>query len=310
MKYILALAIVLSLYTHVNANEMIWDNDRSSISAGLGLLKGETTYQIGGSFESVEGNGRAWFPISELVFPLDIFTAVLDAKFNLSEKWELVAGIQKNITKESGKMKDSDWLTAPNSLDVYSESDAEADALIIDIAAKYYFGRKAYENSRISFFIGGKYIYQNYDFDVYDLTQWYPSQPNEPYDYVSGKVLTYEVTQHIPAVILGTEIFTKHNFRMDAYFGYSPYVTVEDKDNHILRSKISKAECDGDATLISLSGSYKFLPGWTVDIGFEYLSIDTEGRQKQYIDGVYYATIDQKNFSEIASYALTISYLF
>jgi hypothetical protein len=306
--------------TNANCEEILWRNANSSISTGLALMKGDTTYQIGGEVEYANNeSSKVRFPISELVFPLDVYIATFNGKFQLDQNWKLVLGVKKNISTESGKMEDSDWGyyyllnvpgADPDSFDVYSKSDANVNLMIAEIGARYYFSRKTYKSSEVSFFAGGKYIYHNFDFDISNVDEWYPSQPDEPHTRVDGKVLTYEVTKHIPAATIGIELKSQEKLSFDAYFGYSPFVTVEDKDNHLLRSKISKAECDGDATLLSLSGSYNFHPQWTIDLRFDYISIDTKGHQKQYINGDYLATIEQKNFSEITTYGLSVSYSF
>lgn len=315
MKLIITLISLFCLIaSNANCEEILWKDADSSISTGLALMQGDTTYQIGGDFESAYNeSGEFRFPISELIFPLDVFIATFNGKFQLNENWKLAVGVKKNISTESGKMKDSDWLgeTAdPDALDVYSESDAKVNLTIAEIGARYYFSRKTYQSSKVSFFVGGKYIYHNFDFDVSNVDESYPSHPNEAHTRVDGKVLTYEVTKHIPAATIGIELLSKEKFSFDGYLGYSPFATVEDKDNHLLRSKISKAECDGDAALLSLSGSYQFNPQWAIDLKFDYISIDTKGDQKQYIDGDYLGTIEQKNFSEITSYGLSVSYSF
>ena len=272
MKYILSVVMVLFYFTNVYAEEVSWEDNKFSISAGFGLMAGHTTYQIGGHVDTPQGSDDIHFPLSELKFPLDVYIGALNGAVKLNEKWKIKAGLKKNITSESGKMEDSDWGILylegepgadPDSLDIYSESDTEVDLFIMDIAARYYFNEKTHKRLKFLFFIGGRYIYQKFDFDVSDLDQWYPSRPYLEHDYVSGKVLTYEVTKHIPALIIGTELFTKGNLSLDAVLGYSPIVTVEDEDNHILRDKISKAECDGDATLFSLAGRHSPLMAFT-----------------------------------------------
>jgi hypothetical protein len=321
MKLIIALiSLVCLMASNADCEETLWQNADSSISTGLALMQGDTTYQIGGEVKSADNeSGTLRFPISELIFPLDVYIATFNGKFQLNENWKLAGGIKKNISTESGKMEDSDWgirysedpsWTDPDSLDIYSKSDANVDLVIAEIGIRYYFSRKTYKHSEILFFVGGKYIYHNFDFDISNGDQWYPSQPDEPHTYLYGKVLTYEVTKHIPAATIGIELLSREKLSFDAYFGYSPFVTVDDKDHHLLRSKIMKAECDGDATLLSLSGSYNFRRQWTIDLRFDYISIDTKGHQKQYRDGDYLATIEQKNFSEITTYGLSVSYSF
>lgn len=328
MRYILSIVVffVFSSSAHAGisnppAGNVLWENYKTSISAGIGLMRGHTTYQIGGKIDTPEGSGRIRFPLSELIFPLDIRIGTLEAEVSLNQNWTVTAGIKKNISSEAGKMKDSDWginyydivgWTDPDSLDIYSESDTDAEAFIAELAVKYYVVKQRSKKTEFKLFVGGKYIYHHFDFDVSNVHQWYPSLPEEPHFYDQDKVLTYEVTKHIPAVTIGAELFTKYNFRLDAMIGYSPFVTVEDEDDHILRGKLSKAECDGDAVFFSLAGSYRFHRNWTINLEYDYIYIDTDGRQKQYdyVDGFDIGTIDTKNFSETSTYGVSVSYLF
>ena len=205
-------------------------------------------------------------------------------------------------------MKDSDWMTSsnPDQLDIYSESDAELDALIIDINLRYRF----FEKSVLSFNAGIGYLHQQFNYDVYDLDQWYPSGVyGTGHDYVSGKVLAYEVSYSIPYMEIGAQFKIK-DISVETTFGYSPFVNAHDEDNHLLRYKLNKGHCRGDAMFVSFKGEYNFLNNWFLTLGLEYMKIETEGASNAYFYGIYDHTIDEEIFSEQKVVAFTMGYVF
>ena len=114
------------------------------------------------------------------------------------------------------------------------------------------------------------------------------------HEIISGKVLTYEIKYNIPYVKIAIEFMYKNNSHFQTSIGYSQIVDVEDYDNHILRSKRSRGECEGDAILFSLSGRYCFINNLFFTLQFDYITVEAEGRQKQRQDGIYIGSIDQK----------------
>lgn len=324
MRYVLAVFVSAVIASNALCEDATFKMTNWSLSAGLGIMDGHTTYQIGGHYEVPEGGGEVRFPLSELEFPLDAFYGSLGATIDLIERFEIAAGFKKNISKDTGKMKDRDWgiaygqidwWTDPDSLDTYSVSDAEIDALIMDISARFYFDPWRYRKLNVLFFFGGKYMYQYFDFTASDLEKWSPSL-SDYYGFdvgrenIPGKVLTYELWKNIPAFIAGAKLFTGPNFTLDVMLGYSPAVTIEDEDHHILRSLVTKSECDGNAVLFSLNGDIEFFTRWSLLMKYDYSSIDAEGEEKQYVRGEYVATIEQKNFSDLRMYEMSLKYRF
>lgn len=290
------------------------ERPKFDLKLGLGMLSGDTTYQIGGRFDTPSGSGKIHFPLSELEFPLDVSMLLVEGGVEFAEKWKVIASVKKNITSDAGKMKDSDWgvlFDDPNSLDIYSESDADLEALTTDINLRYRF----YKKSNWSFIAGLGYLRQNFDYEISKLDQWYPSL-NDYYgydighDYVSGMTLKYEVTYSIPYMEIGTQLKIKDKFCVEVSLGYSPIVNVTDEDIHILRSMVLEGDCDGDAILLSLEGRYDFLTHWFLTLQLNYMTIDTDGEQKQYTDGEWTATIDQEIESEQIFTALAVGYAF
>ncbi len=246
------------------------EGPKPDLTLGIGRLSGHTTYQIGGTVDTPSGSYKYHFPISELEFPLDVYILSVGGSIEFAEKWKVSVGLKKNITSDAGKMKDSDWGVpfedppgsgswwwyGPDSLDVYSESDADLDALIIDINFR---GRFRFGKSNWSLIAGLGYIHQDFDYECRLIKQWSPSGLSG-YDYTgTGAVaLTYEVTYSIPYMEIGTQFKIKDKLSVEARLGYSPFVNVEDEDHHLLRSKVNKGDCDGHAILFSLEGRYDF----------------------------------------------------
>jgi len=290
---------------------------RFDVAVGLGKLGGHTTYQRGGFFYGPWGTGTDPFPLSRLEFPLDVYMASLEVSVGFAEKLKLSASVKKNITDDAGKMEDSDWGiyfisgfpgTSPGSLDIYSESDASLDALIVDVSARYRFYR--------GFFVGLGYLHQNFDYEISNLHQWWPSSYSYfgvdlPHIQVDGPVITYEVTYSIPYIELAFLGKATDRFTVETSLGFSPFVNAEDEDNHLLRSKVSKADYDpGSAILLSVEGRYKFATNWFLALQFDYTKIEADGESLDYVNGVYAGTIYQETKSEQIFYSLNIGYAF
>jgi outer membrane protease len=301
-----------------------------SILAGIGIMRGHTTYQIGGNYDSPEGSGEMHFPLSELIFPINTYTALFETNILIFKKLKSGIKFQTNLIEDTDNMKDSDWGVpfeypadsgtyawyGPDHLDIFSESKTDLRAYIFEFDILYRFIRYVPKRSyfkEVNLFIGAGYLFQRYEFECRLIRQWdyRPDNPNPQDATGDGNVgLTYDINTHIPYIKLNTELYLKKQYQINFSIGYSPYTIVNDRDNHILRSKISKAECTGSALLFSLSGIINLHTSLFIKLQFNYISIETEGDQKQYTDDEWTATIDQKNFSEKKSAELSIGYSF
>ena len=252
----------------------------------------------------------------------------IEGSIEFARKWKLSLCGNGSISSDAGKMKDSDWRVA-DILDTYSKSDAELDALIMDINVRYtlYEGNHGdtpwnttgakHSNIKWSYFVGGGYIYENFDYEMKNLDQWYPSSsPPRPHKYVADEVvLEYEVTYDIPYLEFGTEINFNDRFLIEVSLGGSLFVHVEDIDNHVLRSLVAKTDYGwgGEALLCSLEGRYNFTKSCFLTLGFDYKTINAEGRSKtveENEEGTFNYTIDQEIESEQVSGSLMVGLTF
>jgi outer membrane protease len=291
------------------------------VSLGVGKLDGYTKYQIGGTVDTPSGSIQVHFPLSELEFPLSVSMVSLGLTTASTGRWKFGAVVKKNITRQAGEAKDSDWgvyylegysWAEQNTLDIYSESNAALDALIIDIDFAYGLYRKS--GWSVSARLG--YRYENFDYELSDLDQWYPSSyyyfgGDFGHDYVSGKVATYNVIYHIPYLEIATGFTINNVFSIEGGLGYSPLTHVADEDNHLLRDLVFKGDFYGHAVMLSLDARYNLTGPWFVAIHYSKAAVDADGRSKAYYFGyIYDHTIDQTIESEQTYTSLSLGYIF
>lgn len=278
-----------------------------SIGADVGYLEGYTLYHIafdapyliktGGTYSGYYTiNGKLGRGASELEFPLDSYVGKVNASLGKKSVWSIDLSLAKNLTKETGKMKDSDWEPVyiwstgerVQEKTIYSESDTEMNALFFDLIGKYYFFSEA-GSSGVAGSIGvvGGYKYQNLSFDISNVNQWSPIGIYSPV-YVRGKALTYEITYHIPYAGLAVDWSSPDKFSLNLLGAYGKAYS-KDEDDHILRSKRSTAKADGPFYSLKAEGSVSLSRKLALILALEYLKIDVKGKQKQ----VWYATTSE-----------------
>jgi len=294
------------------------------LTQGLGMMTGDTRYQIGGLLTRPDGTQlQQPDPTSELVFPLDVPMISLKVNLILWERFQIGAGLKKNLSQAAGTMEDSDWgswymeppryqdgTLIPNlypfrddTLDIYSESDAELDALIWDIKVGYRFVNKP----RWSLTGSVGFIRQHFKYDVSDLIQGYPSfsdyfgfDPGQ--DTINGKILTYDISYNIHYCMGELEGKLTNRIKVSGTFGFSPgfssfplHVWATDRDHHLYgktgQGSVSKTDSTGDALMYGLHGGID-LSWWhresmrlVLSADYENMSIKTSGDSDTTIGG-------------------------
>ena len=277
------------------------------------------------------------FPVSQLRFPLNVWMAFVNADVTIIEYLSLKLNGKININRGSGKMEDSDWgywyldgnaSASTSTLDIYSESDSNLMAAIIDF-------RLLYQLVQVNDFYlhaGGGFLYQRFEFDISNLNQWYPSHqqysaylsanyPTADYsahDLVAGKVMTYRVTYYIPYIQIAADFDVSSILRLSGSMELSPYVMARDVDDHILRSKEGKGESTGSMAAFKFAAKQKLTPDIFLCVSLNYMLIKTEGTQVQSYyapnsDGKpvgYYGTIDNELESRQISFGFSAGYSF
>ena len=268
-------------------------------SLGLGILRGSTLYHISGVASGIE-----W--ASELEWPVNAALAEANLAWRGSP-WSFEVSLGKNLSKDTGEMKDSDWFFGEKQ--VYSESDTSMEALFIDAGATYNLIR----GPKWDLAVKGGYKYQNFSFSAKDLDQWYPLEPEKPHDVVAGTVIDYKATYNIPylGVVVEGQPSEKLHLKGGLLLGM---VSAKDEDDHILRYKLSKGSTSGSALFFSLEGRYNFSSRMFTKLSVEMADINTSGEQDQRFyagedEGVTFEDIDDEIKSNQTLFSWMLGFL-
>ncbi len=257
----------------------------------LGYTAGDSTYHI--SFEepwALGGHGESelQFPIANVMAGVKVIAGTTYGKNSRKSKGRLCFRLLKSIDKDAGIMKDSDWIendaafgkAAHEGKDLYTESDAELEGMLFDLIWAYHFSLGP--NWALGPMLG--FRYEKLQYEIYGYRGYYWTEPV----YGQGRVLDYQVIYKIPFIGLSSETLLGGNNQLflSMGLGYSDWVEARDRDDHLLRFKLSEAECEGVAYLLTLNLDWRFYPRWVLGVGAEYVDIDTSGKQHQrFYDG-------------------------
>jgi outer membrane protease len=261
-------------------------------------MSGHTTYRISDSFFDTT-TGRIESVESELEFPLNTWLFGLEAGAYTKDPSErdllriTLTGLV-TVGHGSGNMKDSDFISdgiesqpppagigATNpGLDIYSESDASLSDRTLEVKATY----NIWTNDRIAFGPLAGYRYEHFQYEISNLRQVgfgpYAAAGftiNQP-----GRILDYEITYNIPYLGLHSEALLSGKFRTAVDIGFSPFTTARDRDDHLLRTKLSTGDTSGLAYLVALNLQWNIGEKDWLSIRGDYLKIDTDGTQTQF----------------------------
>jgi Omptin family len=297
-------------------------NRGSSFSLGVqtGYVSGYTAYEI----SEFSGNSSL---DSQLKFPLKAALAGVRMGFRreLSGGNELKLSLSwmKNIGNGVGKVEDSDWMSndldianvgaSHPGLDIYSESDMRLKADVYDVRGVLGFGLG--EHFRIGPMLGYKHQSIRYEVSNVDQVGYGPYAAAYTVS-VAGLAGTYKVEYDMPYAGFSGEFsraLTSGEFTATAQVGIA-YVSAKDRDDHILRSKLSTTSADGSASLVDFSAVWTFPGHWSVGLNGEVLDSTTLGTQHQYYYGGPYAgqsySIDNKITSTQWTSIVSLGYSF
>ncbi len=283
-----------------------------NIALGAELMSGSTTFSIGGPVTYYDGSSeQGYFPWSELEWPLDIWLARLSVGMDIGQSWRVNGVIKTNISDPNGHMIDKDWLTYsnPSQLDIYSNSTiSDFSAFILDIDVEWIF----VQDQSWTVYTGVGFQSQNFEYDGQLIHQYSPSGIPGYEAYGDGSVaITYEMTYTMPYLLIGSDLQITPDLTLEGSFAYSPLVTAEDEDHHLLRNgRVAKGDMEGDAYMLNVSGTYNFLPAWFIEGGVNYTRISVDGNMDISIHGYYILTEREESESTQTSGYLTVGYRF
>ena len=263
------------------------------LSITSGFLSGYTQYEIGAPVYPEGVSSLTHYPFSRLKFPIDAAVLKGTGRFVFSEKWQIDGSVATNITEETGDMKDYDWLHPedPDQLDIYSESDTEMRALLIDIRGTYLFLDRISLNphketsAKFSMAMGLGFRYQYFDFAVFDTTQWNHVSNSEymTASFYSGKTLTYEAEYQIPYVSVDFALKASPKLTLESRIDLSPFMQFRDWDHHLLTSRTQEADhgWNGHAVFTTFSGRYDLGSHWFAQADVQMGYLQSSGRATQ-----------------------------
>ena len=281
-----------------------------SMDAGIEAWGGDITYQIGYPVSDARGVYSGYFPFSELSFPLDAVFGVVDAEAVIINKYVIGLKVKKNVSDPNDNMEDRDWITGsdPYLLDIYSESKiTDFSAFVIDVDVSYRF----FDNDKVLLAAGVGYMYQDFEYTTALIQQWSPSG-YMGYDFVGdgGTSLIYEVDFNMPYLMIAGQFNIIPALRVDGRFAVAPWMKVEDKDQHLLRSKVNTGDLDGSAIMLSAEAAYDFTAHIFVTAGLDYTYITADGDMDATFYGIYDHTVSEEIESNQASLYTTIGFRF
>jgi outer membrane protease len=247
-----------------------------------------TRYRIGGKIVSREGCGIYHFPLSELEFPLNVFTIYANLNLTLVDRLTFHFGVRKNLHSHAGKMKDSDWYPYPNIKTIYSESDARINSVFTDADLIV----RLFTVSFFSLKFGAGFLHQYMSYSCSNVEQFSILPASDRYIKILGKILTYEVQYYILTLQTISVFRVFNGLEITLAMRFSPYLTARDIDDHILRSKKSRGASKGLAVLPGFRIRYSFPSRVFIAARLDYLYLNTKGKQKQ----TYYLPTEEANY--------------
>lgn len=278
----------------------------ADFSMGMDVLRGKTVYQIGGNVLSRTGGAyTVHFPLSELEFPLNLCMISGEATLGLGARLFVCLNGKINVNSDPGQIEDSDWLTSPTTLDIYSESQAVADALMVSANLRY----KVYTFREITLLAGVGCRYQGFSFEAGNTLQYYPASTAPP-DFLAGQTLAYEIAYLIPYGEIAVALVPGKKAGIEFSLGYSPWATATDEDHHLLKNRISECDYEGDAFMAAMKARYDITEHLFAALRCEMLMIKGAGEAVTYENGIWNHTIEQTTESRQSTLGISAGYRF
>ncbi|MFP4477210.1 MAG: hypothetical protein ACLFOY_16735 [Desulfatibacillaceae bacterium] len=301
---------------------------RLDVEGGAKYIAGDNTMEIGGKVVRADGSRTTvGFPVSRLEFPVDAFTATAKARADYGSRWSFILEGGRSITDTERKMKDSDWIYGdfgnPGSRDSYSESSVDMDVWLLDTRVRYKIaemrhgaGMQATERlisfTKYSFFASMGFMFQDYTYEVSEVTQYSLSNPGQTPVFDSGVGLEYNLTYYVPYTELGFGINHKDRFHLEASIGGTLFAHAEDKAEHVRRGVISKMDSnwDGDMLMGNATARYNFTDNIYCTLSLEGRRIFVEDKSVTYEPGSQVHTIEEELTGRNSSVSTSFGYRF
>ncbi len=282
----------------ISDQDLAIEGETWAIQFSSGVLDGEAKEYVF-VYDADIGGGR--YKLSELDW--DIKRVVMaGGNVTLRDgRGTINIGYWKALTEgDDGHIKDYDWFN-PESTQwtEYSDSNADVvDASIFDINAGWEFMHDIFGfNARV--LLG--YKIDEWKWSAHGGYGLYSDLNYEPYYFGDNTIGKYEQKISMP-YLGGSFDWAYRGLMLSVYCTYSPYVDIDAKDHHILRSlKINDTFKDGDMLAAGVSAKYAIESGWFFTTAVDFQKIDLIVGDAGYHQ--YYPQYDVMHYENYEDYA-------
>jgi hypothetical protein len=230
-----------------------------SLGSAAALMFGHTTYDL----ELREGEPAL---LSKLEFPLDVLTAGIEARWDISgrEKRRTVVTLSglTNISAPRSLMADGDYdeyAGYPPWLWSYTESDVAMRSLFASAAV----ARSLFSADGLALFARAGYHFQYIYQEALNYSGWQVVWNDTTSEWLVYLVsypdtaLTYTIFYHLASLGALAEVRLAPRLHLEANAAFLA-VLASDRDDHLLRTKLSTATGAGAGYLAGLALRYRF----------------------------------------------------
>jgi outer membrane protease len=262
---------------------------RVDLAAGIGYLRGNVTYAIGGKVNFADGTSeKLHFPVSRLEWPLATTLVWADGTVWFGERWCVSGAVAVNADDGAGRLRDSDWIDArhPAALSIYSESEVTLDYGALDGTLQWWcFPRAGTVARGWRAALDAGLLLQHIAWDATDTEQWYPQQPERGRDFFTDTVnASYKADLCMP-YFGGTVQWLGAAYAISAGADLAPWLSFDDEDIHYLRTLVARTAAEGWAWRLRAAVRYRFTGQWFVRLGVVALGLEADGSQATTIRG-------------------------
>lgn len=276
LKIVFIIIIFQISYDFINLIEVSWQNNM-----------GISAYQIGGNVNfHNEGKYFLHFPVSELVFPVNYKSLNLGLRFCYpGKRIQLYFNGSSTFGNQYlGKLEDSDWINSTDKKDIFSVSDTHGCLDSFIIGASVLIDQHNFFYSKL--YTGIEIQYSKQYFIASNLYQYSPSDLDSTPISFKGNVLTFKRETMIPYIVLQSvhcmpSIFLLSQGQVHFFYKYSPLTKITDRDDHILRKKLSIGESIGRSQLWGFRYRVFVYDNYQINIEYSEEDMMTYGTQKQ-----------------------------
>ncbi len=243
LRILVFFALILVLASSAYAQR----TGRVSIAPGVGMHYGETSYFFTQQAAPDTAIG------SELIFPLDFMYAGVEARYesfvDRQLDWTLSATARISISNPGDPFTDRDWVTLLGYLEQdFSYTESDVDAKMVDLYVEATKTIAANEHLELAVLAGFGYQKISQDALNFKGAQQFPIDDAEAEAILvgyEGLGLEYDIRYIRPQVGLAPRVIFSPFLSLEMKAAGTPFLYVNDKDEHLLRSLTTEADGRG-----------------------------------------------------------------